>query len=129
MEKYLLTLELRYTDVKNNEKDSKMPMTTIGVYDGAQEAYDAGNKVCELLESRYKLHVFPVGEARKERFSKNGGPFGRPNHLITDLAYLTTPFNFFLKVTKLKYNDLDEVLNEAEQARKRLIEYRNKQED
>lgn len=130
MKKYLLTLELRYTNVKNDETDYTTNITTIGVYDEAQEAYNAGNNICELLESKYKTHVFPGGnEAKKERFSKNGSCFGSANHLITDLAYLKTPFNFFLKITILKHNNIDEVLKEAEEARKRLIKYKQDQED
>lgn len=130
MEKYLLTIELRYTDFKNGDTRLGNNTTTIGVYDEAQEAYNAGNKVCELLESKYKLHKFPDGrDAVKERFSKNGGPFGQPNHLITNSAYLKTPFEFYLKITRLKYNDLEEVLTEAEAGVKRYRDFKIRNED
>lgn len=102
-------------------------ITTIGVYDKAEDAYDSGNKICELLESIYKKHIFPSGaEAKKEKFSKNGGPFGYPNHLITNMAYLHTPFDFFLKITKLKYNDIKDILNEANKACERYSKFKLK---
>jgi hypothetical protein len=92
-------------------KQCKTNVVTIGVYDTFDEAVLQGNKQLELLENRFSLHKFPSGkEASKERFSLNGGCFGSKNTLVTNLAYLKTPFDFFFKITELKYLSLEDSL-------------------
>lgn len=133
MTKELVTIEFRYHDKSKGEHgiDYKTKTITIGVFDTLEEAIVEGNKALEVFEKHFKLHVFPnKGEAKKERFSKNGGCFGTANRLITDLAYLQTPFNFFAKIQQLKYGDVDETIMEVLEATKRYKEYKlSEQED
>jgi hypothetical protein len=127
MTKELVTIEFRYADAPKGDWDSthNSKTVTIGVFDTFEEACIEGNKYLERLESKFPLHVFPDGRnAAKDRFSKNGGCFGGKKNLITDLAYLKTPFVFYAKITTLKYADFDETMNELTEARKRYIAYK-----
>lgn len=127
MEKYLVTIEFRYSDAPKYDDDltCKNKTVTIGVYDDYDEACVYGNKLMENLESKFKLHKFPNGlEAKQERFSKNGGCFGTKHNLITNLAYLKTPFEFYAKITTLKYDAIDDVINDVVGACKRYREYK-----
>jgi hypothetical protein len=113
MKKYLVTIEFRYTKIVDNEKDYFTKKITIGVYDDFGSACIYGNKEIEKLENKFKRHVFPGGnEAKKERFSLKGGCFGSKKNLITDLAYLKTPFSFFAKITTLNYNNIDDIIDD-----------------
>jgi hypothetical protein len=128
MEKYLLTIEFRYEDAPRHEDDytSRNKKVTIGVYDDFTTACIEGNKLMEGLESRFDLHVFPSGiKATKERFSKNGGCFGGKHDLITDMAYLKTPFRFFAKITALKYGDINDIIDDIVSSSRRYREYKS----
>ena len=104
--KYHVRIEFRYASGKSKT-------VTIGVYASFEEACKQGNKALEALEARFPLHKFPDGSlAKADRFSKNGGPWGRPNTLITDMAYLKTPFQFFAKIETLHYDDVHETVND-----------------
>ena len=97
MKKYLVTIEFRY--VKRLEYDETNYITktnTIGVFDTIEEARTEGNKQLEVLES-----IFPLNPNwnNKERFKQG-------QTLISNLAYLITPFSFFAKITYLNYSDL-----------------------
>jgi hypothetical protein len=108
--KQLLTVEFRYNDKENNQICKTI---TIGVYDTLNEAIVEGNKQLELLESKFSLHKFPNGkEANKNRFSLNGGCYGSKKTLVTNLAYLKTPFDFFFKITELKYSNILDVIED-----------------
>jgi len=124
--KYLVQIEFRHHQIPPSEDfgSSTSTMLTVGVYKNEQEAYNAGNKVMEVLEARYPLHVFPDGsKAVKKRFSKNGGAFGYPNRLITKSAYLKTPFDFYAQVTPLVHAGLEGVLNQVEDSVKEYRDY------
>jgi len=126
MTKQLVTIEFRYKDTAKGDWDSvyKNKEITIGVYDTFEEACINGNNLMELLESKFDLHKFPDGHyAAKERFSKNGGCFGHKNSLISNLAYLKTPFDFYAKITELKYFDVEETIVEVLEAGKRYKKY------
>ena len=126
-EQYLVTIEFRYSDEPKNElySTSKNKIVTIGVYNSFEEACEGGNKVLENLENKFGLHTFPDGrQANKERFSLNGGAFGSKKTLITELAYLKTPFSFFAKITTLKYEDINESVQEVNEAVKRYRKYK-----
>lgn len=133
MTKELVTIEFRYRDKPKGDWDSehKDKTITVGVYDTLEEAIVEGNKVLEILEKNFKLHVFPnnKGEAKRERFSKNGGCFGYPHRLVTNMAYLQTPFAFFAKIEKLTYGDIEQTIAEVAEAKKRYIEYQNSQRE
>ena len=128
MEKYLVTIEFRYSDAPNFDTNfsSKNKTITIGVYDSFDEACINGNNLLETLESKFKIHTFPNGsEAKKDRFSKNGGWFGSKNTLVTNLAYLKTPFEFYAKIETLKYDSIDESINDVLNSVKRYRIYKS----
>lgn len=122
MEKYLVRIEFRYSDAPETEygSTSKTKMVTIGVYDTFEDACQNGNNLLEVLESKFELHKFPDGrKASKKRFSKNGGCFGSKNTLVTNLAYLKTPFEFYANIETLKYSPIDGVIEDVVSASKR----------
>ena len=112
--KYLMRIEFRYSDAPKteNEYTSKNKKITIGVYDTFEEACQNGNNLLKVLESKFELHQYPDGsKASKERFSKNGGYLGSKNTLVSNLAYLKTPFEFYAKIETLEYSPINEVIN------------------
>ena len=132
MEKYLLTVEFRYSDAPKNPDDytDKSNKVTIGVYDTFDDACKYGNELLENLESKFPIHTFPDGtKAKKDRFSRHGGPFGSKLDIVTDLAYLKTPFNFFAKITTLKYYNVDDTIKDVISATKRYAEYKRSMKD
>ena len=132
MEKYLVNVEFRYNDKKpdRDEDNYESKTITIGVFDTLEEANTEGNKLLEILESNYPLHEFPDGrKAAKERFSKHGGAFGSRKDLITNMAYLKTPFSFFARVKKLQYLDVQDTIDEALASCKRYRAYKLAEQD
>ncbi len=128
MTKELVTIEFRYLDAPKSDLvgPHKSKKITIGVYDTLDEAMNAGNKALEVLEDYFKLNT---AYNKKERFSKNGGCFGYPNRLITNLGYLQTPFEFYASITKLSYDDLDQTILDVVEAGKRYKEFKNSNQD
>ena len=127
MTKELVSIEFRYMDKPKNEAFSghESKTITIGVYDTLDEAIIEGNKALEVLESKFKLHIFPDGrEAKKDRFGKTNDCFGNPTRLITNLAYLKTPFEFYAQIKQLKFNDVEETIGEVLEAGKRYKEHK-----
>ena len=110
--KQLLTIEFRYSIKPKSDNDSmhKTKTVTIGVFDTFDEAIIEGNKQLEVLEKHFKLNT---NWNRKDRFSKSGGCFGSAKKLVTNLAYLQTPFDFYAKITELKYFDLEDTIVEV----------------
>ena len=128
MEKYLVRIEFRYSDAPETEDGttSKNKMVTIGVYDTFKDACQNGNNLLEVLESKFELHQFPDGrKVSKERFNKNGGCFGGKKTLVSSLAYLKTPFEFYAKIETLEYSPIDEVIEDVVSASKRYLNYKN----
>ena len=117
MKKYLITIEYRYTSKRTYESGNNITSNktiTIGIFDDFDTACIEGNKALEVLESKFNIHTYPDGRtAIKERFSKNGGCFGSKNTLVTDLAYLKTPFSFFAKITTLNFESVEDSVNEV----------------
>lgn len=118
MTKELVTIEFRYRDKPKNEDFSghETKTITIGVFDTFDEAIIEGNKALEIFEKKFELNS---AWNRKERFSKNGGCFGSANRLISELAYLRTPFSFFATIKTLHYNEVEESINGVLEAIKR----------
>lgn len=113
MNKYLVTIEFRYIGKPLNEDGNQQyisKVSTIGVFETRDEANEAGNGVLIELEKQFPLNKH---WNRKERFSNSGGCFGSPQDLISDSAYLQTPFQFFAKVTKLNYGYVNDYVAEA----------------
>jgi len=123
MEKYLVTIEFRYNGLSKDGKstDNKNKIVTIGVFDTSDEAITKGNEALQVLEKQFKLNPH---YNTKDRFSKNGGCFGSPKYLITNLAYLQTPFSFYAKITKLNYFDLEQTIFEVVESGKKYREYK-----
>jgi len=127
MEKYLVTIEFRYSDapIADWDSTSKSKTITIGVYDSFEDACLNGNLLLEKLEGKFDIHTFPNGsKARKERFSKNGGCFGGKYTLVSNSA----PFAFYAKIETLKYASVDETIDDVINARKRYIKYKTELE-
>jgi len=127
MTKELVTIEFRYRDKPISEAFSghETKTITIGVFDTLDEAIVEGNKALEVFEKHFKLNT---AWNIKDRFSKNGGCFGAAKRLITPLAYLQTPFDFYAKIEKLAYSDVEETILEVLEANKRYKEYENKED-
>ena len=129
MEKYLVTIEFRYNDAPKYDDDSPQYINktiTLGVFDTRDEANLSGNKALEIFETHFKLNPH---WNRKRRFSNNGGCFGFPNDLVTHLAYLQAPFDFYAKVTKLKYDDIEQTIINAMEAIKRYRKFKTSLSD
>ncbi len=132
MEKFLVTIEFRYSDAPKDENSStyKNKTVTIGVYDNFDDACINGNILLETLESKFEIHTFPNGsKAKKDRFSLNGGCFGSKNTLVTNLAYLKTPFEFYAKIETLKYNSIEESIEDVVNSVKRYRNYKKSLQD
>lgn len=128
MNKELVTIEFRYHDRPKGEHDGghRSKTITIGVFDSFDEACIEGNKAMEKFEARFKLNP---NWNRRERFSKNGGCLGSRKTLISSSAYLQTPFTFFAKITTLKYDSVDETIDEVLKGLKRYKEYKNSEQE
>lgn len=117
--KYLVSLEFRYSDASIDDDESfyVTKNITIGVYDNFNEARISGNNVLEIMENKFELHEYPNGKkANRERFNKK-------KKLIANLAYLKTPFTFYAKITELNYDDIDNVIDNVLGAVKRYKDY------
>ena len=129
MEKFLVTIEFRYVKAPNVKCDYityPSKTITLGVFDTRDEANECGNKALEIFEKRFKLNP---NYNRHKRFSNNGGCFGSPNDLITDYGYILTPFSFFAKITKLKYDDVDQTITEVLNDVKEYQDYKKNQNE
>ena len=114
-DEYLVTVDFRYHILGKykDEIEYKSKEIVIGVYKDFNNACKYGNNFLIKMEKKFNLHVFPGGrKAKKERFSKNGGAFGSRKNLITNMAYLKTPFDFFAKITTLHFNNIDLVVDD-----------------
>ena len=123
MRKYLVTIRFTYNDAPKDEFLSgyTQKTITIGVYDTQNEAITNGNKTLEKFEKYFPLnHNWNV----KERFSNNGGPFGEPKHLVTNTAWIITPFSLVAEITVLDFQDVEETIYKVLDAQKRYKEYK-----
>lgn len=126
MEKYLVTIEFRYSEAPTDSSGStfRSKIVSIKFCQTFEEACIEGNKLLEKLESKFPLHIFPNGrEAAKERFSKNGGCFGYKKDLVSNMAYLQTPFTFYAKIETLKFYDVETAIDEVIAAVKGYQDY------
>ena len=123
MEKYLVTIEFRYSDAPDRfDSTTRNKEITIGVFDAIDEAYTKGNEALTKLEGRFNLNPH---YNKKERFSKNGGAFGSNKHLITNLRYLKTPFQFFAKITTLKFDSVESSIDDVLDSVKRYRDFKS----
>ena len=124
MEKYLVTIRFTYNDAPKDEFEGvcKSKPITIGLYDTQSDAITNGNKALEKFEKYFPLN--PNWNV-KERFSNNGGPFGEPVYLITNTAWIITPFALSANITVLDYQDVEETINNVIDAQKRYKKYKD----
>jgi hypothetical protein len=102
MEKYLLTFEIRHP-----YKDKTV---SLGMYDTYDDACNVGNDFLRLMESRFPLYVFPNGDTKKERFGYYDLEGYQCKHnIISNLAYLQTPFIFYAKIETINFVELSEI--------------------
>ena len=128
MEKYLVTIEFRYKEISrvDGEPGITSRTLTIGVFDDFGVACEKGNNLLVNLENRFPLHVYPGNcVAEKSRFSQNGGVFGSRLTLVTNLAYLKTPFQFYAKISTLRFGDVNETTDDVLEAIKTCQRYEN----
>ena len=118
MTKELLTIEFRYNDKPKNVDCSeyKSKTITIGVYDTLEEAITEGNKALDVLSETF--------EVRADDKFKLHYLFGSPKRLVTNCCYSTSGIQYFARITKLKFDDLSETINETFKAVKRYKEYK-----
>lgn len=100
---YLLTIEIRGRG--DYEHDKKI---TLGIFKTFEDACNEGNKALEELEKTFQLHKFPDGTSKRDRLGVRGF-FVR--NLVTNLAYLNTPFDFYLNIETLIYEDMKTIIN------------------
>jgi hypothetical protein len=117
---YSVDLGLRYCDEPRNGSDyaSNVSKTiTIGIYETYEEAVRAGNSMLQSeLESKFPLNK---NWNKKDRFGET-----YKEYLISDLAYLTTPFSFFAHINKLNLGSVSDAIDEAVNAEKRYAEWK-----
>lgn len=126
-EKYIVQIEFRYSHppTPSNISTCGKKTITIGIYSTFEEAAENGNKLLETLENRFDLHQFPDGrQATRQRFSSSKGGFWYKNLLISELAYLRTPFSFFVAIEKLIYASIDGIIEEVVDSTTRYKNYR-----
>ena len=128
MEKYILTIEFRYWNAPKNQNNftSQTKKITIGVYDNLDHACFNGNILLEKLERKFDIHTFLNGtKSKQHRFSKNSECSENKNILITNLGYLKTPFDFCAKIEILRYDLIDELIDEIVDSVKRHEIYKS----
>ena len=123
MDKYLVTIEFRYSDAPANDSEfastAKSTTVTIGVFDSLDVACVEGNKQLVVLESKFKLNPH---YNRRERFTPS-------MRLITDLGYLQTPFSFFAKIDTMRYTEISDVVDSLLSSVKRYAQYKKNMAD
>ena len=128
MNKFLVRFEFNYHYVRtsNSESGNKSKRITIGVYDTFDEAAKHGNEVLEYLEKHFLLN--PNCDT-KVRFSKDGGCFGFPKDLISNVGYLRTPFYFCGTIKCLVYEDFRETILNIKESEEEYNNYPEQQEE
>jgi hypothetical protein len=106
MKKYLLTFEIRPRSPFSYDDKT----VALGMYDTYENACDMGNKLLELMESRFPLHVFPNGNTKKERFGYyNFEQYKQKHNIVSNSGYLETPFTFYAKIATVDFVEFDEI--------------------
>jgi hypothetical protein len=118
MTKELLTIEFRYHDKPKSEIFSVHTdkTITIGVYDTLEEAIAEGNKAIDILSKTFQVRS-------DDKFALKA-LFGQPQRLVTNCCYSTKGIQYFAKITKLKFDDLNETVNETFAAFERYKTYK-----
>lgn len=115
--KYLVQIEFRYSDWDKEEERSKQlsKTVTIGIYDTYEEACKKGNSMLETeLESKFSLNP---NWKKKKRFGET-----YTGYLISDLAYLETPFSFCAQIVPLEISSVSNMLDKVMESERRYKE-------
>lgn len=120
--KELVTIEFRYMDAPKGEHDSgnKNKTITVGIFDTLDEAIEKGNEAIKELSKHFQV-----------RADDNFMPkflFGFPKRLVTNTCYPTKGIQYFAKITKLEFDDLNDTITETFSAVERYKEYKSKLE-
>ena len=116
MEKQLLTVEFRYLDKPAQRSEHRTQIITVGIYDTIEQAVIEGNKIIDMLSQHF--------EVRTEDKFKVKGLWGLPEKLVTNTCYPTNRIEYFAKITTLKFDDINNVIQETFKAAKRYEAYR-----
>lgn len=123
MTKELLTIEFRYHDKPKSEYDGGYltKTVTIGVFDTLKEAIKEGNKTLIVLSENFEVRI-------DDKFKlKNLSGF--PKRLVTNTCYPTNGIQYFAQITRLNFDDLNEVVNETFKSAKRYKEYKYSEQE
>ena len=122
MEKYLVTIEFRYSSPPTHEYSgtSRIKKVTIGVFDEIKIACIEGNKQLEILEKHFELNP---NYNTKDRLKPNVN-LGYP---IVANWYLKTPFEFFLKVETLHFESIEDTINNVVDCVKKYKEFKREE--
>lgn len=123
MTKELLTVEFRYCDAPKYEHDHQCinKTITIGIADTLEDAVIEGNKILNVLSKHFEVRP-------GDKFSTNGY-FGLPERLVTNTCYPTKGVQYFAKITSLKFEALNEVIDETFKASDRYREFKNSEQE
>ena len=122
MQKELLTVEFRYHDRPDSCGFGEHPIKkiTIGVFDTLKEAVEKGNEVLKTLSEK-------GFEIRSDDRFKVKGLFGLPERLVSNCCYPTKGIQYFAKITPLKFDDLDSMIQETFDAYERYKFYKTEE--
>lgn len=124
MEKFMLELELRYSEVKNGDEHYRMPKIVIGIYDSWDEAAKIGNDIiANVLAKEFEVRTH-------DKFIKNS-LWGLPNNLATNTCYSRGKPEYFFQIKTLNITtDVKTFITDAIEKYEAYKEwYRNQDED
>lgn len=110
MNKYILTFEFRYRKIPSNPVISEHvnKIVTIGIYETLEEAVEVGNQHLQTLSKTYEVRPRDKFELKGE----SGRSF--PNLLVTNTCYARGKSQYFGKITKLSFQDIESTIQEVE---------------
>lgn len=107
MKKYLLKIEFRFKGSENSFGSTyRTKKNTIGIYETIEEAIKESRSVCEALEDRFQLNK---NYNTKQRLSKQ-------THIMSNLGYIKTPFDFYLEIETLSYENINKSIDDIMEA-------------
>ena len=107
MEKFMLKLELRYREVKDNDDWPMCPNIIIGIYDSWDEAAKIGNNIiAEVLSKEFEVRA-------DDKFIKNY-LWGTSQNLVTNTCYSRGKPQYFFKIERLNISsDVETFVTDA----------------
>jgi hypothetical protein len=107
MEKFILELELRYREFKNDEDRYRTPKIVIGIYDSWDEAAKIGNDIiADVLAKEFEVRA-------DDKFIKNY-LYGSPLNLVTNTCYPRGKPEYFFRIERFNItNDVETFVTDA----------------